>query len=292
VHRILSNDRIAPDVHRLWIEAPHVVRRRQPGQFAIVRVHDEGERIPLTIADTDGSRGAIALIVQAVGRTTHQLAGLAAGAAISDVAGPLGRPTHIVPGARVCAIGGGIGTAVVYPIAVGITRAGGHVTVIIGGRSKHLVLLEREMAAIAERVIVTTDDGSHGRSGLVTDALSDLLAADPGFDEVIAVGPVPMMRAVCEVTRPGGLRTTVSLNPIMVDGTGMCGGCRVLVDGQARFVCVDGPEFDGHLVDFDELTARLAAYRDQERRALDRYAEDCRAAADAGAGTQSAVPSR
>lgn len=250
----------------------------------IIRVHPDGERIPLTIADVDPARGAIALIVQAVGRTTRQLVALPPGAALPDVAGPLGRPTHIVPGARVCAIGGGIGTAVVYPIAAGIKRAGGHVTAIIGGRTAALVLLEREMAAIADDVIVTTDDGSAGRAGLVTDALADLIAAGRSLDEVIAVGPVPMMRAVCETTRPFGLKTTVSLNPVMVDGTGMCGGCRVLVDGATRFVCVDGPEFDGHQVDFDELSARLRAYRQQERAALGRFESECRTSPGAPAG--------
>lgn len=273
--RILSNEQVAPDVHRLWIEAPHVIRRRQPGQFVIIRVDDEGERIPLTIADVDPARQAIALVVQGVGKSTKQLNSLPHGAAVADVAGPLGRPTHIEPGSHVCAIGGGIGTAVVYPIAAGVKRAGGHVTAIIGGRSRSLVLLEPEMRAVSDRLVITTDDGSYGRAGLVTDALRDLLAEGVRIDEVVAVGPLPMMRAVCDVTRDTGLKTTVSLNPLMVDGTGMCGGCRVVVGGAPKFVCVDGPEFDGHQVDFADLAARMRAYRTEEQVATVRWDEQC-----------------
>jgi ferredoxin--NADP+ reductase len=263
-YRILSAEPLAPQVVRFWVEAPHVARSRRPGQFAIVRLHDDGERIPLTIADADRDRGAISLIVQAVGKTTRQLNTMGAGDTILDVAGPLGQPTHIEPGRRVCCIGGGIGAAVAYPIACGFHAANGHVTAIIGARSRDLIILVDEMSAVADRCLVTTDDGSDGRQGLVTDALGDLLDAGQVFDEVVAIGPLPMMRAVCEVTRPIGLKTTVSLNPIMVDGTGMCGGCRVSIAGQQRFVCVDGPEFDGHQVDFAELGARLGAYREQE----------------------------
>jgi len=275
VHAILSNETLAPDVHRLWVDAPHVVRKRRPGQFVIVRASEDGERIPLTIADVDPARGAIAIIVQGVGKSTNAINALPAGAALLDVAGPLGRPTRISPGERVCCIGGGIGTAVVYPIACGVRAMGGHVVAIIGGRTRDLVILERELRVVADPVIVTTDDGSYGRQGLVTDALTSLLDAGETFDEVVAVGPVPMMRAVVELTRPLNLRTTVSLNPIMVDGTGMCGGCRVVVDGRQQFVCVDGPEFDGHQVDFDELAARLRAYREQEEQSLQMYKRDC-----------------
>ena len=264
---------LAPDAVRFWIDAPHVVRNRRPGQFAIIRLDEEGERIPLTIADVDRERGAIALVVQAVGRTTRQLNALGVGDSILDVAGPLGRPTDIVPGRRVCCIGGGIGAAVAYPIAAGFKAQGGRVTAIIGARSRQLVILEEEMRRVAEDCIVMTDDGSYGTHGLVTDALRMLLARGEQFDEVLAVGPLPMMRAVCEVTRPIGLKTVVSLNPIMVDGTGMCGGCRVSVGNESKFVCVDGPEFDGHQVDFGELAARLKAYRDQEASALRQYLE-------------------
>jgi ferredoxin--NADP+ reductase len=274
MHRILSNEALAPDVHRLWVEAAPVVRKRRPGQFVIVRIDEDGERIPLTIADVDPARAAIALIVQGVGKSTRRLNALQAGASLRDVVGPLGRPTHIVGGARVCCIGGGIGAAVVYPIACGVRAALGEVVSIIGGRSRDLVILEDELRAVSREVLVTTDDGSYGRKGVVTGALSFLIDRGERFDEVVAVGPVPMMQAVCDVTRPIGLKTTVSLNPVMVDGTGMCGGCRVLVGGEQRFVCVDGPEFDGHQVDFGELAARLRAYREDEAVALQRYEDD------------------
>jgi ferredoxin--NADP+ reductase len=264
MYPIRKRERLAPDVVRLWIDAPRIARKRRPGQFVIIRLHDDGERIPLTIADVDHEAGAIALVVQGVGKTTRALNALAAGDSLLDVVGPLGRPTHIAPGRRVCCVGGGIGAAVVFPIAEAFKAAGGHVTAILGARSKPLLVLEDELRAIADECIVVTDDGSYGRKGLVTHALESLLAGGRQFDEAIAVGPVPMMRAVCEVTRPSGLQTTVSLNPIMVDGTGMCGGCRVSVGGEQKFVCVDGPEFDGHQVNFDELAARLTAYREQE----------------------------
>jgi ferredoxin--NADP+ reductase len=270
VNAILSKQVLAPDIVRFWIDAPPMARKRRPGQFVIVRLRESGERIPLTIADADPRRGAIALLVQGVGKTTRELNALQPGASILDVAGPLGLPTHITPNRSVCAIGGGIGTAVAYPIASGFKALGGTVTAIVGGRSRDLVILEDEMRQVADRLIVTTDDGSYGMKGFVTDALVKLLDEGCQFDEVAAIGPLPMMRAVCEVTRPRGIKTIVSLNPIMVDGTGMCGGCRVSVGGQSKFVCVDGPEFDGHQVDFAELAARLTAYREQEAEALAR----------------------
>ncbi len=262
--RILSIGSLAPGVSRLWLDAGPIARKRKPGQFVILRIDENGERIPLTIADVDVARGAISVIVQAVGKTTKQLCALHEGDEVVDVVGPLGRPTHIGDREHVCCIGGGIGTAVVYPIARGVKDKGGKVTAIIGGRSKDLVILESEMREIADEVIVTTDDGSYGRKGLVTHALTDLIQRGEKFDNIVAVGPIRMMQAVCDVTRPLELRTTVSLNPLMVDGTGMCGGCRVSVNGEPRFVCVDGPEFDGHQVDFAELAARLEAYREQE----------------------------
>jgi ferredoxin--NADP+ reductase len=279
VHRILSKETLAPDVVRFWIEGAHIARKRKPGQFVIIRTHDEGERIPLTIADVDKTRGAISIIVQGVGKSTRALNALKEGDAILDLAGPLGRPTELHPGRKVCCIGGGIGTAVVYPIACGVKALQGNVTAIIGGRTRDFVILETELKAVADRVIVTTDDGSYGEKGLVTDALKQLIAEGQVFDEVVAVGPLPMMRAVVDVTRPLKIPTTVSLNPVMVDGTGMCGGCRVSVDGEQKFVCVDGPEFDGHLVDFEELGARLRAYREQEAEALKLYRDqvECQA---------------
>lgn len=279
MHRILSREVLAPGVVRFWIEAPHVARRPRAGQFVIVRLHEAGERIPLTIADANPATGAIALIVQAAGKTTTELNALHPGHSVRDVAGPLGRPTQIEPGRRVCCVGGGIGAAVVLPIARAFHAAGGSLTTILGARTGAHVILYAEARAVSDRCVLTTDDGSAGRRGLVTDALGDVLAEQSvPFDEVVAVGPLPMMRAVCELTRPLGLKTTVSLNPVMVDGTGMCGGCRVSVAGQQKFACVDGPEFDGHAVDFDELAARLRAYRDDEARAAALYA--AREAAD------------
>jgi len=275
MHRILSREVLAPDIVRVWVDAPQVARKRRPGQFVIVRLGEGGERIPLTIADADAARGAIALVVQGVGKTTRELNALAPGAAIRDVAGPLGRPTEIDPNHHVCCVGGGIGAAVVLPIAKALQCAGGRVVTILGARTRDLVILEDEARAVSAACVVTTDDGSYGRRGLVTDALADLIARGQTFDEVVAVGPLPMMRAVCELTAALGVRTIVSLNPVMVDGTGMCGGCRVTVGGEQQFVCVDGPEFDGHQVDFGELMARLTAYREQE------LAASARAAADA-----------
>jgi ferredoxin--NADP+ reductase len=269
VYPILSKEVLAPDVVRFWVQAPAIAKKRRPGQFVIVRVNENGERIPLTIADADRSRGAISLIIQGVGKSTRMLNAMDPGQSILDVAGPLGLPTHIGENQRVCCIGGGIGTAVVYPIATGIKAKGGRVVAIVGARTRELIILERDMRSVADDCIVTTDDGSYGVHGLVTDALKKLLDDGQVFDEVVAVGPLPMMRAVCEVTRPIGLRTVVSLNPIMIDGTGMCGGCRVTVGGEQKFVCVDGPEFDGHKVDFPELAARLRAYRAQEAEALE-----------------------
>jgi len=271
MHVIRSKQPLAPGVVRFWVDAPAIARKRRPGQFVIVRIHERGERIPLTIADADPAAGTIALVVQAVGRSTTALNAMAAGEAILDVVGPLGQPTHIVPGARVCCIGGGIGVAVAYPIAAGVRAAGGIVAGIIGGRTRDLVILEDEMRAVAHPCIIATDDGSYGMRGLVTDALRTLLDSGYVFDEVVAVGPLPMMRAVCEMTRPLAIKTIVSLNPIMVDGTGMCGGCRVSIGDEQKFVCVDGPEFDGHLVDFGELAARLKAYRDDEAVAMEQY---------------------
>ena len=271
VPRILSKEVLAPDVVRFWVEGPHIARKRKPGQFVIVRGSENGERIPLTIADVDKTRGAISLVIQGVGKSTRQLNSLNEGDHILDLVGPLGRATEIHPGRRVCCIGGGIGTAVVYPIASGFKALQGNVVVIIGGRTKDLVILEHELRAVADAVIVTTDDGSYGTKGLVTDALKALLAEGHTFDEVVAVGPLPMMKAVVSVTRPLNIPTTVSLNPLMVDGTGMCGGCRVSVGGEQKFVCVDGPEFNGLEVDFDELQARVRAYREQEQESLRLY---------------------
>jgi ferredoxin--NADP+ reductase len=265
---IVTRDQLSPNVTRLVIEAPRIAEIRRPGQFVIVRLGEGSERIPLTIADADPVAGTISLIIQAVGATTMDLVELGPGDAIRDVAGPLGRPTDLIDHGHAVCVGGGVGTAVVYPIAQELHRRGVAVTSIIGGRSREWVILEDELRTAGD-VIVCTDDGSYGRHGFVTEALKDLCEAG-GIDEVFAVGPVPMMRAVSELTRPYAIRTTVSLNAIMVDGTGMCGGCRVSVDGQTRYACVDGPEFDGHTVDFGSLADRLTTYKAFEQQTLAR----------------------
>jgi len=263
---------LAPNVKWFWVEAPRVARRRQPGQFVIVRVKPTGERIPLTIADADPQQGTIALIVQAVGATTTELCAMRAGEAICDVVGPLGKPTEIDRFGHVVVVGGGVGTAVIYPQAVALKQIGNEVSAVIGGRSKPYVILEDLLGQVCDRVYPCTDDGSYGYHGFVTGKLGELIETrQPPVAAVYAAGPVPMMQAVAELTRTHGVRTIVSLNPIMVDGTGMCGGCRVSVDGQMKFACVDGPEFDAHQVDFQELSERLSAYRDLERASLERH---------------------
>jgi len=265
VSRIVGKEVLAPGIVRLFVDAPQIARRHRAGQFVIVRLQDGGERIPLTIADTDLQQGTIALVVQAVGKTTRQLNARAVGDDIRDVAGPLGRPANVgrVP-EPVCCVAGGIGAAVILPIARSIHCAGGRLVVVHGARTKELVILERELRDTADEYRVTTDDGSYGRRGLVTGVVNDLLISRAPIGRVIVAGPVSMMRAVCDMTRPAAIPTVASLNPIMIDGTGMCGGCRVSVGGALKFACVDGPEFDGHEVDFDELMARLSAFREHE----------------------------
>ena len=270
MHPILERDVLSPNVTRLVVEAPRIARVRRPGQFVIVRRGEGAERIPLTIADADPAAGTITLVIQAAGKTTADLCDLVAGEAITDIAGPLGRETELIGAGHAVCIGGGVGTAVVHPIAQGLAARGVRVTSIIGGRSREWVIFEAELRRYGE-VMVCTDDGSYGRHGFVTDALGDLLAGS-AVDHVYAVGPVPMMRAVSGLTERHGVPTTVSLNAIMVDGTGMCGGCRVSVGGETRYACVDGPEFDGHAVDYAILADRLATYRESERRAMERRA--------------------
>ena len=262
MHRIIANQQLAPAVHRLIVEAPLVARARKPGQFVIVRLDHGHERIPLTIADGDAAAGTITLVIQAMGTSTKAIVARPAGGMIRDVAGPLGAPTHLLERGFAVCVGGGVGTAVVHPIAQALHQAGVRVTSIIGGRNRQLVIYHDELSRLGA-VQVCTDDGSWGRRGLVTDALNDLCATDRP-DIVYAVGPVPMMQAVSQATKPLGVPTVVSLNPVMVDGTGMCGGCRVTIGGQIRFACVDGPEFDGHQVDFAELRSRLGTYREFE----------------------------
>jgi ferredoxin/flavodoxin---NADP+ reductase len=255
---IVAKAQLSPNVTRLDVVAPRIAQIRQPGQFVIVHLAEGSERIPLTIADADARAGTIALVIQSVGKSTQELVALEPGQAIADIAGPLGHPTELITSGRALCIGGGVGTAVVHPIAQGLHARGVAVLSIIGGRSKEWVIFEAELARLG-KVTVCTDDSSYGRHGFVTDAAKDALAAG-GIDIVYAVGPVSMMRAVVNLTKPLGVRTIVSLNPVMVDGTGMCGGCRVTVGGQIRFACVDGPEFDGHAVDYAELSSRQNAY--------------------------------
>ena len=273
MNAILGKKRLSPNVTRLDVLAPRIAEIKKPGQFVIVRSKDGGERIPLTIADADPSQGTIALVIQAVGKATRELVALEIGDAILDVSGPLGNPTELIASGRALCIGGGVGTAVVHPIAKALHAQGVQVATVIGGRNKESVIFEEELARCGG-AIVCTDDGSYGRKGFVTDAAKDVLEAG-GLDIVYAVGPVPMMRAVSELTRPFNVRTIVSLNPVMVDGTGMCGGCRVEIGGETKFACVDGPEFDGHKVDFDLLADRLQTYREFEQRA-DAHSHRCR----------------
>ncbi len=274
VHTILRKREIAPEVKEYVVGAPVVARKAKAGQFVIVRIDEEGERIPLTIADADLGAGTITLVVQEVGKTTIEMGRIEEGDAILNLIGPLGTPSHIESFGTVCVIGGGIGIAPIYPIAVAMREAGNRVISIIGARTKELLFWEDRMRAASDELYVTTDDGSYGVKGFVSDELERLINEGREISLVTAIGPVPMMRAVCETTRPHEIRTVVSLNPIMVDGTGMCGGCRVTVGGETKFTCVDGPEFDGHVVDFDELVQRQSYYKDLEAIA----AEECRLA--------------
>ena len=259
---------LAPDIKLFRILAPRIARKQQAGQFVIVRLHDRGERIPLTIAGSDPADGTVTLIVQGIGKTTKLMNRLEAGDAILDVVGPLGHASKVERYGTVVVMGGGVGTAIAYPTAKAMKEAGNTVVAIVGARSREYVILEREVRATSDETFVTTDDGSYGEKGFVTARLQALLDAGRPIDLVLAIGPVPMMAAVAELTRPRGIKTIVSLNSIMVDGTGMCGGCRVVTSGQAKFACVDGPEFDAHEVDFKVLARRNAAYRHAEQRSL------------------------
>jgi ferredoxin/flavodoxin---NADP+ reductase len=265
MYEIVKKTLIAPSVYRISIHAPHIAKKRKAGQFVIVIAHEGGERVPLTIASSDPAAGTVDIVFQAVGASTGALAAIPEGQPIPHVAGPLGSPTDVRKIGTVVVVGGGVGTAAALPIAVAMKEAGNRLVSILGGRAKEFVILEDDFRAASDKLIITTDDGSYGRKGFVTDALKDLISSGQRIDEVVAVGPLPMMRAVAETTRASGIHTVVSLNPIMIDGTGMCGGCRVTVDGKTRFACVDGPEFDGHKVDFAEIAARLGTYKDHER---------------------------
>ena len=271
MYPILEARFLAPDVKRFDIAAPRVARKQRAGQFVIVRLHERGERIPLTIAEADPERGTITLVVQGVGKTTKLMNLLESGDAILDVVGPLGHASHVERFGTVAVLGGGVGTAIAWPTARAMKAAGNHVIAIVGARTRDAVILEQEMREASDECFVTTDDGSYGERGLVTGRLSALIASGRTLDLVLAIGPIPMMRAVAETTKPHGIRTIVSLNPIMVDGTGMCGGCRVIVGGKSKFACVDGPEFDAHEIDFTVLATRNAMYRAAERQSLEEF---------------------
>ena len=269
--KIVNAQFIAPGIKRFILEAPRIARKQRPGQFVIIRVMEKGERIPLTIERSDPEKGTVNIVVQSIGKTTNLLNSLESGDSILDIVGPLGKPSEIANYGTVVVIGGGVGTAMAYPTAAAMKRAGNRVLTILGGRNKDLVILEPEMREVSDTVFVTTDDGSYADKGLVTDRLRQLIENGTRIDLVLAVGPIPMMRAVADMTRKEKIRTLVSLNPIMIDGTGMCGGCRVLVEGKSEFACVDGPEFDAHRVDFAVLVQRNAMYRDAEKHSMEEY---------------------
>ena len=271
MNKIISAEFLAADIKRFVIEAPKIAAKRKAGQFVIVRIDEKGERIPLTIADSNKEQGTITLIVQGIGKTTKAMNEHVTGDFFLDVVGPLGKASHIENFGTAISIGGGVGAAIAFPTAVALKEAGNHTIVINGARTKDLVILEDELKNVADEVYITTDDGSYGYHGFVTQKLQELIDSGRKIDFVLAIGPIPMMRAVANTTRPYGIKTVVSLNPIMVDGTGMCGGCRATVDNKTVFVCVDGPEFDAHLVDFDLLTKRNRTYNKSEKEALEKH---------------------
>jgi ferredoxin--NADP+ reductase len=268
MHKIEHSEQLAQNIQRITVQAPKIARKRKPGQFIILRIDEHGERIPLTIFDADEQAGTISLVVQGLGKTTMQLNNMKAGEDILDIVGPLGVPSHIENFGNVVVMGGGVGTAVAYPTAKALKAAGNHVTSIIGCRTHELIIVEEDMAEISDESYVSTDDGSYGFKGLCTEKLQELIDAGKQIDMVFAVGPLPMMRAVAEVTRPYQIPTVASLNPIMIDGTGMCGGCRATVGGKNVFVCVDGPEFDAHQIDFEQLIKRNRSYFMDEKMAV------------------------
>ena len=272
MHKILAKREMAErTVCHLKVEAPRIARKAKPGQFVVLRVNETGERIPLTMAGTDPSAGTIDLIFQVVGKTTALMRTLNEGDSITDIIGPLGKPTHVENLGTVICVGGGTGVAVMYPITKALKEAGNHVIAIIGSRTKDLLILEEEMKAASHDLRVTTDDGSYGHHGFVTDVLRGILDERKDVKMIVGIGPVPMMKFVCRMTKEYGVKTVVSLNPIMVDATGMCGACRITVGGKTKFCCVDGPEFDGHEVDYDELVKRQRAYLSEEKSSVDQF---------------------
>ena len=265
--KILRRKELNPTVTLLDVEAPLIAKKAEPGQFIILRVDEDGERIPLTIADFDREKGTVTIIFQIVGATTQKLNALKEGEYIHDFVGPLGVASHVEGLKKVAVVGGGVGCAIAYPIAKKLHNLGAEVHSVVGFRNKDLVILEDDFAKVSDKLVMMTDDGSHGTKGLVTNALKDLIESGEQYDEVITIGPLIMMKFVCAVTKEYGIKTTVSMNPIMIDGTGMCGGCRLTVGGETKFACVDGPDFDGHLVDFDEALERGSMYKPFERHA-------------------------
>jgi len=271
MYRIVQARFLGRNIKMFEIEAPRIASKQRPGQFVIVRLYDKGERIPLTIEGSKPDKGTINLVVQSIGKTTHLMNSLEAGDAILDVVGPLGKPSEIEKYGTAVVIGGSVGTAIALPVARALKAAGNHVIGITGSRTKDLLILENELRQASDETYVMTDDGSYGEQGLVTKKLEELIASGRPIDYVLAIGPVPMMRAVAQVTRPKNIKTVVSLNSIMVDGTGMCGGCRVLVNSESQFACVDGPEFDALKVNFEVLMQRNNMYRENEKRSLDAF---------------------
>ena len=269
MNKIIKKEVLNPQITLLEVEAPVIAKRAEPGQFIILRIDEQGERIPLTIADFDREMGTVTIIFQKVGKTTKLLGELKEGDYILDFAGPLGRPTELEGYQNVAVIGGGLGTAIAYPQAKKLHKMGAEVDVIAGFRNKDIIILEDELKANASNVYITTDDGSNGTKGFVTDILKQQIVSGKKYDLVIAIGPLIMMKMICKLTEEYGIKTIVSMNPIMVDGTGMCGGCRLTVGGETKFACVDGPDFDGHLVDFDEAMRRQGMYKDKEKMSMD-----------------------
>ena len=268
-YKIVKKADLNSQIYLMEIEAPLVARKAAPGQFVILRMDEKGERVPFTIADFDKEKGTVTVIIQAVGKTTRDLSKLNEGDTILDFAGPLGMPTPLEGLKKVAVIGGGLGTAIAYPQAKKLKELGAEVTAISGFRSKEYIILEDEMNAVSDKLIITTDDGSNGLQGFVTDRLREELESGEKYDEVIAIGPLVMMRAVCNLTKEFGIPTTVSMNPVMIDGTGMCGGCRVIVGGETKFACVDGPDFDGHKIDWDAAIKRQQMFKAYEKRSCE-----------------------
>ena len=272
--RVIDNVQIGPMVWKMRVHFPRLVAKAKAGQFVILRVNEQGERVPMSIAGIDRENGALTIIYQVVGKTSALMTTVPDGGELSDLVGPLGEPSHVDKWGTACVVGGGIGIAPIYPIAQAYKEAGNRLITIIGARSKDILFYEQEHKAVADELHVCTDDGSYGHHGFVSDVLKKLLDDGVDIGMVMAIGPVPMMRVVANLTRDYSVPTWVSLNPLMIDGTGMCGGCRVLVGGETKFACVDGPDFDGHQVDFDLLTSRLGAYKEQERVAMKRFLDN------------------